>query len=55
VVLLLGPKRLPRLGRQLGGGLREFKDSITRRHDEAEEPPAEPTRPARPELPAGDR
>jgi sec-independent protein translocase protein TatA len=31
VVLLLffGPKRLPTLGRSLGTGLREFKDSIT--------------------------
>ena len=54
VLLIVGPKRLPSLGRQLGGGLREFKDSITRRHD-AEEPPEEPARPARPELPAGDR
>lgn len=31
VVLLIvfGPKRLPSLGRSLGTGLREFKDSIT--------------------------
>lgn len=31
VVLLLvfGPKRLPELGRSLGRGAREFKDSIT--------------------------
>jgi len=31
VVLLIvfGPKRLPSLGRSLGSGLREFKDSIT--------------------------
>jgi sec-independent protein translocase protein TatA len=29
VLLILGPKRLPGLGRSLGGGLREFKDSIT--------------------------
>ena len=28
VVLILGPRRLPSLGRQLGGGLREFADSI---------------------------
>jgi len=33
LLLVFGPKRLPGLGRQLGGGLREFKDSITRRHD----------------------
>ncbi len=29
VLLIFGPKRLPGLGRQLGQGLREFKDSIT--------------------------
>lgn len=33
VLLIFGPKRLPMLGRQLGGGMREFKDSITKRHD----------------------
>jgi sec-independent protein translocase protein TatA len=29
VLLIFGPKRLPGLGRQLGSGMREFKDSIT--------------------------
>ncbi|MCW2990126.1 MAG: twin-arginine translocase TatA/TatE family subunit [Solirubrobacterales bacterium] len=29
LLLIFGPKRLPGLGRQLGGGMREFKDSIT--------------------------
>jgi sec-independent protein translocase protein TatA len=29
VLLIFGPKRLPGLGRQLGQGMREFKDSIT--------------------------
>lgn len=31
VVLLLvfGPKRLPEMGRQIGKGMREFKDSVT--------------------------
>ena len=29
VLLIFGPKRLPQLGRQLGAGMREFKDSIT--------------------------
>ncbi len=28
VLLIFGPKRLPHLGKQLGGGMREFKDSI---------------------------
>jgi sec-independent protein translocase protein TatA len=37
VLLIFGPKRLPGLGRQLGGGMREFKDSISgkgRSHDD---------------------
>jgi sec-independent protein translocase protein TatA len=29
VLVIFGPKRLPSLGRQLGAGMREFKDSIT--------------------------
>ena len=29
VLLIFGPKRLPGLGRQLGSGMREFKDGIT--------------------------
>lgn len=28
VLLVLGPKRLPSLGRQLGGGLRELRRSL---------------------------
>jgi sec-independent protein translocase protein TatA len=31
VLLIFGPKRLPGLGRQLGTGMREFKESITGR------------------------
>ena len=29
LLVIFGPKRLPGLGRQLGTGMREFKDSIT--------------------------
>ena len=29
VLLIFGPKRLPGLGRQLGSGMREFKESIS--------------------------
>jgi sec-independent protein translocase protein TatA len=29
VLVIFGPKRLPGLGRQLGSGMREFKDSVT--------------------------
>ena len=34
VLVIVGGKRLPQLGRQLGGGMREFKDSVTRKADE---------------------
>lgn len=36
LLVVFGPKRLPGIGRSLGGGLREFKDSITgddKQHD----------------------
>jgi sec-independent protein translocase protein TatA len=41
VLLIFGPKRLPGLGRSLGSGLREFKESITgeSKDDEAAERP----------------
>jgi sec-independent protein translocase protein TatA len=29
VLIIFGPKRLPGLGKQLGTGMREFKDGIT--------------------------
>lgn len=45
VLLIFGPKRLPGLGRSLGSGMREFKDSITSRHDaDDDDPPAAPER-----------
>ncbi|MEI6791909.1 MAG: twin-arginine translocase TatA/TatE family subunit [Actinomycetes bacterium] len=28
-LLVIGPKKLPGLGRSLGSGMREFKDSVT--------------------------
>jgi sec-independent protein translocase protein TatA len=38
VLVVFGPKRLPSLGRQLGAGMREFKDSVTgKSRDEDEE------------------
>jgi sec-independent protein translocase protein TatA len=42
ILLLFGPKRLPEMGRSLGKGMREFKDSITgkdEKEDQAELPP----------------
>jgi sec-independent protein translocase protein TatA len=53
VLIVFGPKRLPGLGRQLGSGMREFKDSITGKDKDDEERDAfgEPAeRPARTEL-----
>jgi len=42
VLLIVGPKKLPGLGRNLGTGMREFKDSITSRggDDQEDEKPA---------------
>lgn len=37
LLVIFGPKRLPQLGRQLGGGMREFKDSVTGKSDEDED------------------
>jgi sec-independent protein translocase protein TatA len=34
ILLVLGPKRLPALGRSVGGGIRELKDSIRGRGDD---------------------
>jgi sec-independent protein translocase protein TatA len=33
LLVIFGPKRLPGLGRSLGSGMREFKDSISGRGD----------------------
>ena len=43
-LLVFGPKRLPEMGRSLGRGMREFKDSISGKdddhdHDRIELPP----------------
>jgi sec-independent protein translocase protein TatA len=49
LLLVFGPKRLPEMGKQLGKGMREFKDSVTgdSNDDEASAlPPAEPAPPA---------
>ena len=37
VLLIFGPKRLPGLGKQLGSGMREFKDSISGKDRDDEE------------------
>lgn len=38
VLLFLGPKRLPGLGRGLGQGMREFKEGITGESKDEEKP-----------------
>jgi sec-independent protein translocase protein TatA len=40
-LLVLGPKRLPEVGKSLGKGMREFKDSLSgdRREDEEDAAP----------------
>jgi sec-independent protein translocase protein TatA len=41
-LLLFGAKRLPEIGRSLGSGMREFKDSIGgKTHDEPKDEPTE--------------
>jgi sec-independent protein translocase protein TatA len=47
LLLVFGPKRLPEMGRQLGKGMREFKESVSGKDDDGfdevgELPPAEP-------------
>ena len=37
VLVIFGAKRLPEVGRSLGSGMREFKDSVTGK-DETDEP-----------------
>lgn len=36
-LILFGPKRLPEMGRGLGKGLREFKESVTGEHKDDHE------------------
>jgi sec-independent protein translocase protein TatA len=50
-LLVFGPKRLPEMGRSLGRGMREFKDSVTGRDDER--PPQLP--PSEEESPVSSR
>jgi sec-independent protein translocase protein TatA len=37
-LLVFGPKRLPEIGRSLGRGMREFKESVSGRDEKAELP-----------------
>jgi sec-independent protein translocase protein TatA len=55
VLLIFGPKRLPDLGRSLGRGMREFKDSVTGKDDDEEPPRLAQTEPAPPESTPAER
>jgi sec-independent protein translocase protein TatA len=50
-LLLFGARRLPEIGRSLGRGMREFKDSVTGKDDDKEEGQAEITAAASEEPP----
>jgi sec-independent protein translocase protein TatA len=50
VLLVFGPKRLPQLGRQLGGGMREFKDGIQGNKGKDDEDEDDDAVAGRPEL-----
>ena len=50
-LVVLGPKRLPEVGRSLGHGIREFKDSVGGVMDH-DAPPTPATTPPQPPLAA---
>ena len=59
VLVIFGPKRLPGLGRSLGTGMREFKDSISGKDGSEQEPeksadPQQVQRTAEPPAAKGD-
>jgi sec-independent protein translocase protein TatA len=45
VLIIFGPKRLPALGRSLGSGMRNFKDSITGKGGDDEDEAGEDAQP----------
>jgi sec-independent protein translocase protein TatA len=45
VLIIFGPKRLPDLGRSLGRGMREFKDSVTGKDKDDELPEGDAEKP----------
>lgn len=51
VLVVFGPKRLPDLGRSLGSGMREFKDSITGNHKDEDDDPSKLTAAAKADEP----
>lgn len=51
VLIFFGPKRLPEMGRSLGRGMREFKESVTGNDRSDDEHPALPASTAAHEPP----
>jgi sec-independent protein translocase protein TatA len=51
-LIVFGPKRLPELGRSVGKGIREFRDSISGDSDDDEQPSRQEP-PVPPEIEAG--
>jgi sec-independent protein translocase protein TatA len=48
-LIVLGPKKLPEVGRSLGRGIREFKDGVTGKEEEEHpQPPAAAIQPPPP-------
>jgi sec-independent protein translocase protein TatA len=57
VLIIFGPKRLPQLGRSLGSGMRNFKESVSGRHkdDDDDDDHPELTAAKADDRPAGER
>lgn len=51
-LIVFGPKRLPELGRSLGKGVREFRDSLS--SDKDDDRPSRREPPVPPEIEAGE-
>ena len=60
LLLIFGAKRLPEMGRSLGKGMREFKDSVTgveeavTHHDSDSDTRRAPLRTSEPDAPTGE-
>ena len=52
LLLVFGAKRLPEIGRSLGSGMREFKDSISGERPDQQQPALPPAAQQPPEAPA---
>jgi sec-independent protein translocase protein TatA len=57
VLIIFGPKRLPQLGRSLGSGMRNFKESVSgrRKDDDDDDDHPELTAAKTDDRPAGER